>query len=411
MELKGVLDGLFQRFKSLNRIVADYSFTHPPDPDATRSLPASYSIALDRGASKILSVLTLKDSKATTTYSKYFEATRSHVWSTDGEAAHWDLRPHWEEMERRLSDARATLMRLLPRPPEIEPDVKMTQPAIAIMLAGQPGKDEQATLRMLLGFTSDPNPPSWLREAAGDDKVAVGKTESDVIFVLPRTRKRIIVDAKTGWLKELEVEDFDGRKRAMRLTRLDLPASFPEVKLPSNSRDQLPPSQQLHSAVMAQASALYELAGEIALQWDAIPDKVRREDIPKAVSRTCALVADLIDATLAKGFADHKIESWMNAGLTLADLRADTEGFARSYARECLAMISDDERDRGKVARELHRQILEKTEIAAEERMASFRKMVEQALAPDAVEPLRRSPPGSDLKRYFLEALDRVRKL
>jgi hypothetical protein len=330
------------------------------------------------------------------------------VWGGGFPTARIDGAPFLAGVEALQNDLYRELDLLAPPAKPREPQALETGLLLGLERKAGPGQEGNARIALLRARY----PAQWLREIR-NSRDAVLREEGDALVVeFPSRRKLLAVDLKTGFLRRLEVADFDGTVRRIELAAFERLDRFPDLEAPP--KIPLTPFDftQLLSHWRQRQEWLVDVLEELLTRRDDFA-KARKEPEARAVvTRWAARYADALRTYGVKALARQSIRRELAGGTPLADLARDPDApkrFAASVASQEAEIRKEIGSRLTELAFDLETSVIE---IPVDSRLhGPLKDLLRKVLDPEAVHAERARTYGDRSQELYREELEAQREL
>lgn len=308
-----------------------------------------------------------------------------------------------EAMTRRRRRIRA----LAPDPPPPRP----LSWRVRLELEGAPGSGQQGNLGIGNGFGG--RAATWFDELISARVVEESHTERSASFRTILPRKRFVIDRKTGFVREIEVWDHDGKPRGLRQSSFTPDSPFPDVRPPKAVVSVPPERDLLGASYRAQVSSLSNSLGAMFENWDHIPKENGGDRLRDLVIDWAAGYTDSWHSHLVRGAAREYLAVLLRRRVPLADLAPDKPGGRARFLAELRRRRAD-----------LHASLKGHVDAARTQLEdglirypidsalhAVMRKVLREAFEFDAVEKRRSRDDDAKVRKLYREAYDAARRI
>lgn len=215
-----------------------------------------------------------------------------------------------------------------------------SEPVLIIDLEPKPSQEEEGAFRFSVGRAG--RPAGWLREARRSAGCVMIEKDDEVRFEMPAARRVLVVDRATGFIRSMQVRDFDGTVREIRATAFRTIEGFPEVRRPEKFESMPFEFAQLSGRWREQVGWLEAVLAGALDRWEAVEQEGKRKDIETLMTRWAARYADSLRTYALKALARAYVRRRLDQGTRLADLAGDEE--AKRFAEACRGQAADIEK-------------------------------------------------------------------
>lgn len=407
-----LLDRLEKRFLALGPCEAHLELAgqNPADAEIFKNVSLYFDMSHARMLVSCRKV-NVKEGKEVETFLAFDDAIFT-VWGPDGLAQKLDFGPFLsgvKDLDRKLTEE---MDRILPPDPagRAEPDPIVSH--LTLNVEGKPDKQHDGSFTFKIARGQ--NPASWLKEPRSATDAVLHEEGDAVVFDIPSRRKKIVIDARTGFLRSVEARDYDGTTvRKIVVTSFKELAEFPDVKRPEKFTPVPLDFGQLLAQMKEQRGWLNIQISEILNRWERIEKEGKEEQVLSILTRWAARYEDSLHAYAVRTLARRHLQQVLDLGTPPSQLFKDAEGEARKFVERFA-------KEKAEVAQLLRNQLLDlgyQVETDAYEapvdnrRHDVLRKILKKAFDCDTVDRMRRETHGDRLESLFREELETHKQL
>ena len=262
--------------------------------------------------------------------------------------------------------------------------------------------------RFSMGGVPGPPSTSWHDTLRASRVVKESLTGRDATFETGSPRKRFIIDRKTGFVREIQAWDHDGKPRGLRRTSFTPDAPFPEVRLP-RSVAAAPLDPQIVDALNGRrVQSLVPPLARLFEDWDGFADKARAREL---LMDWAAAYADSWRAQLVRATARMHLAS-LRRRVPLGQLAPEKPGGLERFLSE-LERRKDDHRSS-------LRDFVEAAGARLEDRLVrhpidsalhgAMSELIRSAFDLDAIETRRSGDDEARIRTLYAEAYETARR-
>jgi tetratricopeptide (TPR) repeat protein len=401
-------DGLQQKFRALGAFRAEFKGTGMTDNSSGWEVrDAVFHVDLARSRVRVSLAGPLPSGELQTCHISCQDAAIT-VWGGGFPTVRIDGAPFLAGVEALQNDLHRELDLLAPpaKPRKIEP----LETGLHLGLERRPGPGQEGNARIALMRSR--YPAHWLREIRNSRDAVLREEKDALVAELPSRRKHLAVDLKTGFLRRIEVTDFDGTLRRFELAAFERLDRFPDLEAPP--KIPLTPFDftQLLSHWRQRQEWLVDVLEELVTRRDDFAKAGKEPEARAVVTRWAARYADALRGYGLRAFARNSIRRDLAQGTPLADLARDPDAPKRFAA----SVASQEAEIRKEIASRLTELAFDLETAAIEVPLDSrlhgpLKDLLRKALDPEAVHAERARTYGDRSQELYREELEAQREL